>query len=61
MAEFRESCTACGSIKGFKWHWCKNDGHSKGYSECLGWGKEFHKWLDQIKKCLRKGKTFYKV
>ena len=42
MAEYRESCTACGSIKGFKWHWGKNDGHSKGYSECLGCGKEFH-------------------
>ena len=42
MGEYRDSCSKCGSAKGYKWHWGKNDGHSMGYSECLGCGAEFH-------------------
>ena len=41
LTEYRDSCTECGSAKGYKWHWGKNDGHSKGYSECLNCGKEY--------------------
>ena len=39
--EFRDACTKCNSMKGFKWHWGKNDGHSKGFSECLNCGAEY--------------------
>ena len=41
LTEYRDKCTECGSAKGYKWHWGKNDGHSKGYSECLNCGKEY--------------------
>jgi hypothetical protein len=41
MTEYRDSCTKCNSMKGYKWHWGKNDGKATGYSECLNCGAEY--------------------
>ena len=36
-----EKCPKCKATKGWKWTWGKNDGHSTGYSTCIGCGAKF--------------------
>ena len=36
MAEYRDSCTGCGSSKGYKWHWVKTMVIQKDILNALG-------------------------